>query len=189
MGWYQPSLASSAPLETCAADAMPEMAFVRLGSGSLSRSPSLPHKQLSASASSSACNATHTPLPLWTDGQGDLCPPSQHMPQKNALRPGGTSVFIQVKHPGDTSWRSAVRSQAATARHAAARRRRMLEHQQLAEAPELEREGCCRVERGPMLVRDPESLCMIRSVDPFDCAVRSTTRFECFLMNHCRANR
>ncbi|KAK6076988.1 hypothetical protein SCUP515_05171 [Seiridium cupressi] len=91
----------------------------------------------------------------------------------------GSPSFIHVSKPGDGSWRSSVRSQAATARHAAARRRRLLQYQQEAGRPEPRdtRDHMC-------LYASPESLCEIRGVDPFDTLARPTTRFECFLMDH-----
>ncbi|KAK9786410.1 hypothetical protein SCARD494_11169 [Seiridium cardinale] len=100
-------------------------------------------------------------------------------PQGKSPSAFGSSSFIHISKPGDGSWRSSVRSQAATARHAAARRRRLLQYRQEAERPEPRdtRDHMC-------LYASPESLCEIRGVDPFDTLARPTTRFECFLMDH-----
>ncbi|KAK9413699.1 hypothetical protein SUNI508_11780 [Seiridium unicorne] len=100
-------------------------------------------------------------------------------PQGESPSAFGSPSFIHISKPGDGSWRSSVRSQAATARHAAARRRRLLQYQQEAEnsEPRDTRDHMC-------LYASPESLCEIRGVDPFDTLARPTTRFECFLMDH-----
>ncbi|KAH6645392.1 hypothetical protein BKA67DRAFT_541618 [Truncatella angustata] len=88
-------------------------------------------------------------------------------------------IFVQVADPSDKSWRSAVRSRAASARHAAARRQRLLKHQR-----EVEKTVVGASLDKLQLVRGPQGLLRIRAVEPFDSLARPTSRFECFLMDH-----
>ncbi|KAF7541140.1 hypothetical protein G7054_g842 [Neopestalotiopsis clavispora] len=101
---------------------------------------------------------------------------------------GDTSpTFIQVRGPSDSSWRKTVRSQAASARHSAARRRRLLDHQQQQQQQQATTAGNFAANEVACILQNPESLCGIRGVDPFDSLGRSTTRTECFLMKHSHA--
>ncbi|ETS73174.1 hypothetical protein PFICI_15119 [Pestalotiopsis fici W106-1] len=110
------------------------------------------------------------------------------MPPSKGIRSSRASgiaspTFIQVRGPGDSSWRKAVRSQAASARHSAARRQRLVDHQQH-QQQQADAAQEVAADEVACILQNPESLCGIRSVDPFDSLGRSTTRTECFLMNH-----
>lgn len=100
----------------------------------------------------------------------------------------GPSWLIQINHPNDGSWRSAVRSHAARSRHATVRQRRVRQHQQH-QRQKAERLDADDINNRLPLLPSPENLCQIRAVDPFDSLARPTTRFESFLVHHCRSGR
>ncbi len=89
--------------------------------------------------------------------------------------------FVQMNNPADGSWRREVRSHIARGRHARTRERRVREHQERL-GGKLERG---KVDNQPQRVPNPESLFRLPGIDPFDCLVRQTTRFDAFLLNHC----
>lgn len=114
-------------------------------------------------------------------GTGPFNMPARKSQKSRPASDSGSPTFIHVTDPTDGSWRRAVRSQAATARHAAARRRRLLDHED--KAKDLQTPGAVSQ---MSFLPSPENVCRLRAVDPFDTLARPTTRFESFLVDHCK---